>query len=71
MGTKEWTEMIEKEELIVGEIDMGQGPISSVPVDAGIIPIPENHVDARTVPIPKNRVDTGTVHTHTSIPTRV
>ena len=59
MGTREWTEMIEKEELIVGEIDMRQGPISPVPVDA------------RIVPIPKNRVDTQTVHTHASIQTGV
>ena len=53
MGTREWTEMIEKEELIVGEINMGQGPISPVPVDAGIVPIPENHVDARPFPFPR------------------
>ena len=59
MGTREWTEMIKKEELIMGEID------------AGTIPIPENHIDVGTVPIPKNRVNTETVHAHTSMPTRV
>ena len=61
MGTREWTEMTEKEELIVGEIDMGQGSISPVPVDAEIVPIPESHVDAGTVPIPENHVDARTV----------
>ena len=59
MGTREWTEMIKKEELIMGEIN------------AGTIPIPENHIDVGTVPIPKNRVNTGTVHAHMSMPTRV
>ena len=38
--------MNEKGELIMGETDTGQSPISSVPIDARIIPVLESHVDA-------------------------
>ena len=75
--------MIEKEEMIVGGIDMGQGLISPIPinagtiriheshVDTGIVPIPESHVDVGTVPILESRIDTGTVHVHVRMPTEV
>ena len=63
--------MNKKGELIVGETDTGQSPISPVPVDAGIVPIPESHVDAGTVPIPESRVETGTIRVHASMSTGV
>ena len=60
--------MNEKGELIMGETDTGQSPISSVPIDARIIPVPESHVDAGTVPIPESCIETRTVHIHASMP---
>ena len=63
--------MIEKGELIVGEINMGWGPINPVPVDVGIAPIPKSHVNTGTVPILESRVNTGTIHIHTSMLTEV
>ena len=63
--------MTEKGELIVGEIDMGQGPISLVPFDAEPIHIHGSPVDIRIAPIPKSRVDIGTIHVHASMLTGV
>ena len=51
MDTREGTEMIEKGELIVGEINMGRGPINLVPVDVKTVRIRESPVDVRIVPI--------------------
>ena len=63
--------MIVKGELIVGEIGMGRGLISLVPVDTGIVPTLKSHANAGTIPIPESRVDIGTVHVHASIPIKV
>ena len=83
VGTIEGTEIIEKGELIVGEIDMGRGLISPVPIDTrtvhicrspvdpGIVPIPKSHDNVGAIPIPESRVDTGTVHAHVSMSTGV
>ena len=82
MGIRERTEVNEKEELVVGEIDAGWSPISPIIVNAGIvptleshddtrtIPIPDSHIDARTVPILESRVETGTIRVHASMSTR-
>ena len=56
MGTREGTKMNEKGELIVGETDTGQSPISPVLVDPKIVPILESHVDTGTVPIPESLI---------------
>ena len=71
MGTREGTKMNEKGELIVGETDTGQSPISPVLVDPRIVPILESHVDTGTVPIPESLIQTGTVRIHKSMSTRV
>ena len=64
MDTREGTEMIEKGELIVGEINMGRGPINLVPVDVKTVRIRESPVDVGIVPILESHVDTGTTHVH-------
>ena len=63
--------MTEKGELIVGEIDMGRGLISSVLVDVGTFCVHGSPVDVGTVPILESHVNTGTVHTYASMPIRV
>ena len=45
--------MTKKGKLIVGEIDMGWGPISPILVDVGTICVHGSPVDTRTVPIPE------------------
>ena len=63
--------MIEKGELIVGEINIGWGPISPVLVDVGTVRVHGSLIDTGTVPIPESRVDIGIVHAHASMPTGV
>ena len=63
--------MTVKGELIVGEIGMGRGLISLVPVDTGIVPTLKSYTNAGTIPIPESRIDIGTVHVHASIPIKV
>ena len=64
MDTREGTEMIEKGELIVGEINLGRGAINLVPVDVKTVRIRESPVDVGIVPILESHVDTGTTHVH-------
>ena len=71
VGTKEETEMTEKGKLIVGEINMGRGPISLVPVDIGTVCGHGSPVDIETIPILESHVDTGTVHANVSMLTGV
>ena len=52
MGIEERTETTKKGDLIVGEIVMGRGPISLVPVNVEIV-----HIHG-------SPVNTGTVHIH-------
>ena len=62
VGTREGIEITERGDLIVGEIAMGRGQISSVPVDVGIVHIHENPIDDGTVHIHGSPVNVGTVH---------
>ena len=63
--------MTEKGKLIVGEINMGRGPISLVPVDIETVCGHGSPVDIETIPILESHVDTGTVHANVSMLTGV
>ena len=63
--------MTEKEELIVGEINMGRGPINLVPINAETIRICESLINTGIVPIPKSHINTGTAHVHAIMPIEV
>ena len=60
--------MTKKGKLIVGEIDMGWGPISPVLVDIRTVRVHGSPIDTGTVPIPESRVNIGIVHAHASMP---
>ena len=49
MGIREGTETIEKGDLTVGEIIIGQGLISLVPVDIGIVHIHRSPINVKTI----------------------
>ena len=66
MGIGEGTETTEKGDLIVGEIAMGRGPISLVPVDVKIVHIHGSLVNAKAIHIHRSPVDAGTIHIHGS-----
>ena len=63
--------MTEKGKLIVGEIDMGRGPISPVFINVRTVRVHRSPVDTKTVPIPESHVDIGTVHAYASMLTGV
>ena len=63
--------MIEKEELKVGEIDIGRGPISPIPIKVRTIRVHRSPIETETVLIPESRVNTGTVHGYASMPIRI
>ena len=63
--------MTKKGEWIVGEINMGRGPISPIPVVVWTVHVHKSPVDTETVPIPESRVNTRIVHAHTCMPTGV
>ena len=54
MGTREWIEITEKRDLVVGKIVMGLGPISLVLVDVRIVHVHENPVSTKTVHVHGN-----------------
>ena len=66
MGNREGTATIEKKGLIAGEIIMGRGPTSLVPVNIRTVHIHKSPINKEAVHTRGGPVNVGTDHVHGS-----